>query len=305
MPDVHLEVVNQGGSAPAGPGDAGWAVETALDVQYAHAVAPEAKILVVEANSASLGDLSAAVDYARHRPEVSVISLSWGTAEFPQELSFDRFLTTPAGHRGLTFVAASGDGGAGTLWPSASPNVLSVGGTALALTASGGYGAEVGWAGSGGGLSVFEREPAFQQVVQSSGLRSTPDVAYDAAPETGFRVYRGGWQTVGGTSAGAPQWAGLVALAEEKRAARGLGPLNQAQSLVYGLPASDFHDVTLGYSGYFAGPGYDLVTGRGSPVADRVINDLSRPITPHLGGTFGGRFVFVGGLPYRVAGTTA
>jgi subtilase family serine protease len=193
---------------------------------------------------------------------------------------YDRVLTTPPGHGGITFVAGSGDSGAGALWPGVSPNVLSVGGTMLMTGPTGSYLGEVGWSGSGGGVSLFEPEPAYQAGLQATGRRGTPDVAYDAAPETGFAVYQGGsWQSVGGTSAGTPQWAGLIALADQARAQHGLGPLNQAQAQIDNLPAGDFHDVVSGRNGYTAGVGYDYVTGRGSPVANRLISDLSVPGT--------------------------
>jgi subtilase family serine protease len=276
---ASLKIVNQAGGAPAGPADAGWSLETALDVEWAHAIAPRANILLVEARSASAGDLTSAIDYARHQPGVSVVSMSFGGAEFPQELRYDAVLTAPPGHAGITFVAASGDSGASPVWPSVSPNVLSVGGTALLTGPGGTYAGEVGWSGSGGGVSLYEREPAYQLGVQTTGRRGTPDVAYDAAPQTGFAVYQGGaWQTVGGTSAGAPQWAGLTALADQRRAQHGLGPLNQAQARLYNLPAADFHDVVLGGNGYSAGVGYDYVTGLGSPVANRLVNDLATPV---------------------------
>jgi hypothetical protein len=121
--------------------------------------------------------------------------------------------------------------------------------------------------------------------VQSSGARSNPDVAYDADINTGFYVYNtaglpsgdSGWWAVGGTSAGAPQWAALVAIADQGRALDGLGSLTNAQSLIYNLPASDFHDVTTGSNGSPAGVGYDLVTGRGSPYTDRVVAALINP----------------------------
>ncbi|HKI38130.1 MAG TPA: S53 family peptidase [Gemmataceae bacterium] len=281
LPTPNLQIVNQTGGAPSGPSDSGWALETALDVEWAHATAPQANILLVEANSASVSDLTTAINYARYQPGVSVVSMSFGTAEFPQELRYDSILTTPPGHSGITFVAASGDSGAGTLWPAVSPNVLSVGGTMLLTGPAGTYAGEIGWSGSGGGVSLYESEPAYQQGVQSTGRRTTPDVAFDAAPQTGVQVYQGGtWQAVGGTSAGAPQWAGLIAQADQQRAQVGLGPLNQAQAQLYNLPASDFHDVVLGSNGYLASPGYDYVTGLGSPVANRLIAGLSSPVAP-------------------------
>ncbi|HZT81283.1 MAG TPA: hypothetical protein VFA26_13730, partial [Gemmataceae bacterium] len=117
LPDPSLRVVNQAGGAPAGPGDSGWALETALDVEWAHAIAPRANVLVVQANSASVADLTTAIDCARHQPGVSVVSMSFGATEFPGQLRSGSILTTPPGHAGITFVAASGDSGAGTLWP--------------------------------------------------------------------------------------------------------------------------------------------------------------------------------------------
>jgi subtilisin family serine protease len=237
-------------------------------VEWAHAVAPGANILLVEANSASLGDVLSAVNTARNQPGVSVVSLSFGTSEFPQELRYDSTLTAPPGHPPITFVAASGDSGAGTLWPAVSPNVLAVGGTTLLTGPGGSYAGEVAWSGSGGGISLYETEPAYQVGVQSTGRRTTPDVAYDADPATGFSVYQGGtWQTVGGTSAGAPQWAGLIALADQQR----------ARPALYSLPAADFHDVVIGGNGFLAGTGYDFVTGLGTPVANRLVSGLATP----------------------------
>jgi subtilase family serine protease len=281
LPSANLRVIGQSGGAPPAATDAGWAVETALDVEWAHAVAPGASILLVEANAATLSDVATAIDTARHQPSVSVVSMSFGTTEFPQELRYDSLLTTPPGHPGVTFVAGSGDSGAGTLWPAVSPNVLSVGGTVLLTGPGGSYAGEVGWSGSGGGVSLVEAEPAYQFGVQDTGRRTTPDVAYDASPHPGFSVYQGGtWQTVGGTSAGTPQWAGLVALADQQRARHGLAPLGAALPALYDLPATDFHDVIGGSNGYLAGVGYDFVTGLGSPVANRLVAGLAAPLTP-------------------------
>jgi hypothetical protein len=275
--------------------DSGWSQEISLDVEWAHAMAPKAKIVLVEANSANLGDLLSAVDTARNMPAVSVISMSWGSSEFYSETSYDSYFTTPAGHQGITFVASSGDQGAPGLWPSLSTNVLAVGGTSLHLS-GGGYGSESAWSGSGGGTSQYENEPSYQSNVQSTGARSTPDVAYDANPSTGCAVSEsygsGGWMVVGGTSAGAPQWAALVAIADQGLAQAGKGTLDGAQSRVYQLPSGDFHDITSGSNGYSAGAGYDLVTGLGSPLANLVVSDLvagtvSQP-TPSGGSGNGG-----------------
>ncbi len=124
--------------------------------------------------------------------------------------------------------------------------------------------------------------------MQSTGWRSAPDVAYDGDPNTGVAVYdsvpfegESGWAAIGGTSAGAPQWAGLIALANQGRALKGLGTLSNAQETMYTLPATDFHDITSGNDGgYSAGPGYDGVTGLGSPLANLVIQNLVGGVPP-------------------------
>ena len=117
--------------APGTSTDDGWASEETLDVEYAHAVAPGANLVVVEARSSDTGSMISAIDQARNYPGVSVVSLSWGSAELSNQRSLDFHFTTPAGHTGVTFLAASGDNGsgAGTEWPSTSPNVVAVGGT--------------------------------------------------------------------------------------------------------------------------------------------------------------------------------
>ena len=274
--------------------DPGWALETSLDVEWAHAVAPGANIVLVEASSDSLSALFSAVNYARNQAGVSVVSMSWGTTEFWGESAYDSIFTTPPGHTGETFVAASGDSGAwyGPMYPSVSPNVLAVGGTTLTLAAGSTYGSETGWSGSTGGDSgldsdsqTYEPEPSYQTAaLQAVGLnygaRTTPDVSFNANPNTGVPVYdsvsysgQSGWFEVGGTSAATPAWAGLVAIADQGLATGEKGSLSntQAQTDLYALPSSDFHDITLGFNGYYATTGYNLVTGLGSPKANLVI----------------------------------
>jgi hypothetical protein len=137
-------------------------------------------------------------------------------------------------------------------------------------------------------------EPGFQRGFQNTGHRSNPDVGYDADPNSGFYVCsNGGWYAVGGTSAGAPQWAALVAIANQGRAAAGRAALGgNALQALYSLSTADFHDVTSGNNGYAAGVGYDAVTGRGSPVANLVIRDLANygatTSNTGSGGTSGG-----------------
>ena len=288
--------VNQSGGASLPPADPGWGLEISLDVEWAHAIAPGASILLVEASSNSSGDLLAAENYARNQPGVSVVSMSWGAAEFSGEASLDSYFTTPAGHSGVTFVASSGDSGSSgaPIWPSVSANVLAVGGTQLSTDGAGDYLGETGWSGSGGGLAVSETQPGYQKgiVTQSSTARAVPDVAYDASSGSPFAVYDtlsyGGWLEAYGTSAGAPQWSALVATADQGRVLAGEGTLDggtQTLPLLYQLPSGDFHDVTSGSNGgYSAGPGYDLVTGRGTPVANLIVSGLvgtvSNPPSP-------------------------
>ncbi|HMC63694.1 MAG TPA: S53 family peptidase [Gemmataceae bacterium] len=281
--------------------DAGWAGEIALDVEWAHAIAPKAKILLVEAKSDNLGDLLAAVDYARAQPGVVAVSMSWGTNEFSGETYYDNHFLPPAGHLGgssglpgasnlpggITFVASAGDSGAwyGAEWPAVVPGVVSVGGTSLTLSSTGNYASETAWSDGGGGYSDYEREPAFQYGVQASGWRTNPDVAFNADPNTGVFVYdsyNGGWFAVGGTSAGAPQWAGLIAIADQGRALAGKGSLyssSQSLTALYKMAgtsyASYFHDITSGSNGYSARTGYDLVTGLGTPRANAIVRALT------------------------------
>jgi subtilase family serine protease len=259
----------------------GWSQEIALDVEWAHAIAPGAKILLVEAKSISQTDLLGAVDYARNYPGVSVVSMSWGSSEFSTETSYDGRFTTPAGHVGITFVGSSGDNGAPAIWPAVSQNVLAVGGTTLQTDSAGNVISETAWSGSGGGVSQYVGLPSYQASVYAGPRRGAPDVSYNANPSTGFSVYvtggtNTGWYTIGGTSAGAPQWAALVAIANQGRALFGQpilsGPATMAA--IYSMPASNFRDIISGSNGLAAAAGYDLVTGRGSPLAFPVIRDL-------------------------------
>ena len=158
--------------------------------------------------------------------------MSWGFPEFPGETAYDSYFTTP----GITYVVASGDS-PGVEYPAASPDVVAVGGTTLTLSSSGGYGSETAWDDSGGGFSQYEAEPAYQEFVQTTGQRSTPDVAFDANPDTGVSIYftpasgGGGWQTtqqgsweeVGGTSLGTPAWAAIIAIVDQGRASPARG----------------------------------------------------------------------------------
>jgi subtilase family serine protease len=272
---------------PGTAADGGWSGETALDVEWAHALAPDANILLVEAKSASTDDLLSAVDYARSQPGVSVVSMSWGGSESSSLVSDDSHFTTPAGHTPVTFVAAAGDSGAGAEWPASSPNVLAIGGTSLQVSSNGTYEGETAWSGSGGGFSRIFAVPTYQANTVT-GHRAVPDVAFNADPNTGVEVYDSvpdpgsstGWMVVGGTSEGSPQWSAMIALANQERAATGKAALGRVQDTLYTLSSNDFHDITSGSNGNRARTGYDLVTGLGSPVANLLIPALAGVAPP-------------------------
>jgi subtilase family serine protease len=284
IPDPTFIKVNQNGKAGPWPAvNSSWAGEISLDVEWAHAIAPAATVLLVEASSTNLSDMMAAVDTARNWSGVSVVSMSWGYSEGSVELSYDYHMTTPVGHTPITFTAATLDNGArwGLYWPAASPNVLAVGGTTLANSDSN-YGTESGWSYSTGGISAYESQPTWQSLLVTNAKRTNPDVSYHADNSSkGFAVYdtvpysrQTGWFNAGGDSAGAPQWAALVAIADQIRGSTLDGP-SQTLPALYNLAKQNygqyFHDITTGSNGkYSAGPGYDLVTGIGSPKADQL-----------------------------------
>ncbi len=249
----------------------GWDEEQALDIEWAHAIAPKAKILLIEAKSASGPNLMAAVDYARKRQDVVAISLSWGGQEFSTEKNYDSYFVS---QNNSTFFVSAGDNGSGAQWPAVSPNVIAVGGTSLIFDSNGSLQDEVSWSGSGGGVSSYEKEPTYQidyEVPDSKNMRAVPDVAYNADPASGYAIYcsanskEKGWFVVGGTSAGAPQWAAIRSLND-----------TLISSQIYTLADSKigdkyFNDILSGKNGscrYYckARKGYDYVTGLGSPL---------------------------------------
>ena len=265
--------------------DKGWALETALDVEWAHAIAPGATIILSVANSSSINELLNAVDAAVNAG-ATVISMSWGGSEFSGMSSLDGHFNKA----NVAFTASSGDNGAGVEWPAVSPYVVAVGGTTLTLDASNNRASETAWSGSGGGISSFYGMPSFQSGWQTSGKRGVPDVSYLADPNTGVLVYdsvNGGWFIVGGTSAGAPQWAAAIALANQLRLNSGSSNLGWANVSLYALAKGStttpytvnpayFYDVSSGNNGaYNAAPPYDFVTGLGSPIANALVPALS------------------------------
>jgi subtilase family serine protease len=272
--------------------NSGWALEISLDVEWAHAIAPKANIVLVEAASNSFTNLMQAVDVAVQNG-ASVVSMSFGGGEFAGETSNDNHFAGT----GVIFTASSGDSGNGVEYPAASPDVVGVGGTTLTTGADGSYISETAWSGSGGGQSTVENEPSYQANYGipndpngPNGWRGVPDVAYNADPNTGFAIYdtvrykgQSGWFQVGGTSAGAPQWAALFAIANSARAAAGKAALSSANIAVYTAATKNlslnFHDITSGTNGTCgtlctAVAGYDYVTGLGSPQANNIIQSL-------------------------------
>lgn len=213
------------GKKPAPSGS--WSTEMALDVEWAHAMAPFAPIVLVEAPSSSTSDLLAAVQVAVAHG-ANVVSMSWGAPEYAGELIADGVFQSGFQTRGLAFVAAAGDSGHGVEYPSASPFVIGVGGTTVAYSNVGAWQSETVWntstGSTGGGVSRFESEPMWQTPFQNSGYRGVPDLAYDADPATGVAFYTSqikagqyGWLQVGGTSVGAPQIAALIAITNSAR----------------------------------------------------------------------------------------
>lgn len=271
-------------------GDTGWALEAALDVEWAHAIAPGATLLFSVARSSSLNDLLAAVDAAVNAG-ANVVSMSWGATEFSGMSNYDSHFNRP----NVTFTAASGDNGAGVEWPATSPYVVGVGGTTLYLDANNNRTSETAWSGSGGGVSSYYSQPAYQSGWQSYNRRGVPDVSFVSDPNTGVLVYdavNGGWFVMGGTSAAAPQWAGLAAVVNEIRATSGSALLAAPHNLIYSVAKAGttvpytvntayFFDVLDGSNGaYTAGPPYDFVTGIGSPVASTLVPALAPVAVP-------------------------
>ncbi|HEX4805635.1 MAG TPA: S53 family peptidase [Conexibacter sp.] len=265
--------VNQNGVAGSYPSaNSGWALEISLDVEIAHAICPNCKILLVEASSASMANLETAVNTAA-RLGATEISNSYGGSEFSGETG-----DTAYDHPGIAVTVSSGDNGYGQFgFPAASPSVVAVGGTTLKLGAGNAWASETAWSGSGSGCSNYLSAPTWQANLANWSLtgcgtaRGVADVAADADPNTGAAVYdttryqgHAGWFKVGGTSLSSPLVAGIYALAGNASSA------SYPATLAYG-DTSALHDVTSGTNGTCgtimckAAAGYDGPTGLGSP----------------------------------------
>jgi kumamolisin len=257
------------GIAPAA--NCGWAQETSLDIEWAHGMAPNSKIVLVEAASNSSTDLMQAVNVASSIVSPSgtgfgEVSISWGMQEFPSEVNLDSYFQ----RRGIVYVASSGDVGGERQYPAVSPQVVAAGGTTIHRNASGTFTGETAWSGSGGGPSAYEARPHYQDalVTKVGSRRGAPDISFDADPNSGVAVYDStpcqglsGWLVFGGTSVSAPALAGVFNLAGHFYASS-----NLEQSTLYSnLGTANFRDIIIGTAGPFsAGPGWDFVTGVGS-----------------------------------------
>lgn len=259
-----FHIYNQNGqSSPLPAGNVGWAGETSLDVDMVSATCYSCKIDVVQANSASNGDLFTAVNAAANLG-AKFISLSWGGSEFSGETNYDSYLN----HPGVAITVSTGDAGYGVEYPSSSPNVTAVGGTSLYTDSSLRGFHETAWSGAGSGCSAYEAKPSFQHDT-GCARRAVADVSAIADPNTGVAYYdtygSGGWGVAGGTSVAAPIIAGVYAQA-------GLPTPNAAaNSYPYNNPGY-LNDVTTGSNGSCGGSylctatsGYDGPTGLGTP----------------------------------------
>lgn len=321
LKDPKLNVIAPNGMPPFDPNAY---AETALDVEIAHTIAPDATIDLVLGDTSQaktfqdfLVSLLKATRYAVDHNLGDVISQSYGVGESCVDASYikaeqETFQAARAKH--ITVLASSGDYGDGVITcngnnttlargvniPASDPLLTSVGGTTLDATlGQGRYVGEVTWNGwdagggaTGGGISTIFPRPRYQSSVSRSKMRALPDVAFDADPATGvpvvLSVYGATYITpFGGTSVGSPAWAGIVALANQAVGTR-LGFLNDA---LYALAKSAqypkaFHDILAGNNtitlyddkgnpykvpGYVAGPGWDAVTGVGTPKVANLV----------------------------------
>jgi len=264
-----FQVVYANGHKP--PVYSDWEGEETLDIEWAHAMAPAAKLFLVESYLCTINNKCAtdptwqAVTVASQLVAQNgggVISMSWGDGEWAQETKYDKYFTTP----GVVYFAASGDSGIGyTIHPAASPNVVAVGGTYFERDQNGDFVKEV-YGGGGGGISPYEPRPSYQNVIQKivGDFRGMPDVASDFCCAVIYNSALGGWGAIGGTSWASPTFAGISNAA---------GLLNKSSrdelSMIYKeyiepkQYKADFHDITQGSS--YCVKGWNECAGVGSP----------------------------------------
>jgi subtilase family serine protease len=356
LPDPKLNIYYPGGYPNTGIGNYlgqfNWAIETSLDVEWSHAIAPGATIDLVVGRDDSFTSLNQAERFAANNHLGNVMSMSYGVAESLIAPDAATFFSNPtvaaetvsfqtAVANKMTLLASAGDDGATDRtaapvanYSSSRPEVTSVGGTDLFVNDSGqrtaavqqngvneevwnetdnaptfsGGPCTIGGGATGGAPSLFFNAPTYQTGLTSwasyqtangntTPTRTTADVSYNAGVCTGVWViasalvpFAGSVWIVGGTSAGSPQWAGIVALANQARASAGKGPIGALNPLLYGIAATsgtandryatDFYDITVGdnnlsgLGGFTAAVGYDNPTGIGSPNVANLLTDL-------------------------------
>lgn len=266
-PGGCFQKIDQTGGRDFPPADQSWGVEIALDVEVSQALCPQCRILLVEADSAQIADLGAALDEAVALG-ADVVLTAFGRPEYPQEVADDE---AHFDHPGTVVVASSGDAGYGTQFPAASAHVVSVGGTTLLTNPDGSWASETVWDGSGSGCSEYIPKPSWQ-ADGGCTMRTIADVSADADPSSGATIFdsfglhgKSGWFEVGGTSLSAALVAGAYAVASDTASAP------YAASFTYAHAAA-LHDVTAGSTGACAPsylctaqPGYDGPTGLGTP----------------------------------------
>jgi kumamolisin len=265
IPDADFHVVYANGKQP--PQYSEWLVEEALDIEWAHAMAPKAKLFLVESvlctssrcNTDPTWQAVMVASKLVAQNGGGVISMSWGDPEWAQERNYDHYMTTP----GVVYFAASGDSGIGvSIHPGASPYVVSVGGTYFNRDNNGNFLEEI-YGGGGGDISPYEPRPSYQNIIKPivGSKRGYPDVASDYCCAA---IYlQGGWGEVGGTSWSSPTFAGIVNAA---------GMLNKSThdelTMIYKEYTNkkeykaDFFDITQGSS--YCMVGWDLCAGVGS-----------------------------------------
>ncbi len=264
LPQANFSVLYANGKPSNGCGP-GWELEESLDIEWAHAMAPNAQIVLMEATSASNSALYSAVTaanaYIAAHGGRGEVSMSWGGGESRSETGSDHYFT----QSGVVYFASSGDS-PGVIYPSSSVNVVSAGGTQVNRS-GGNYTNQTAWSSGGGGTSRYESRPSFQSGVSGvvGSHRGTPDLSFDASGGSPVAVYNsscyGGWLQVYGTSVAAPSLAGVI-----NNAGTFNGSSNAENTEIYGnmTNTSDFTDITSGSCGtHSAGKGYDLCTGVG------------------------------------------
>ncbi len=285
-----LQVISSGPWTP--PVDAGWDVEQALDIEWAHAMAPNAKIILVESldNGQTLFD---AITFGASLQDVHEVSMSFGAGDGSYESNYVNNFQQP----GVVFFASTGDSDGAILFPSVSDYVVGVGGTSLRMN-SGHVTSETGWTNEGGGMSAYSPLPSYQRFLQPKGFtkRVVPDLAAVADPGTGVAIYDsavGGWLVVGGTSVASPVVAGIT---NAQSSAAGIYQASSADQLAqfYGwLGTSHFRDIVQGSnsSGLRARYGWDTMSGCGAPLFVWPIT-LTLPDPGQLAATPNGRMTF-------------